>query len=155
MQIVVVIVVGLLASGLGILLGRYVWPARQGIDPALLTKSQTDTARLDQECSTLKSRVGQLDLDSKAFAAEAKRAGEESVRLGERVASLTKQTGDQAEKIIALEVQRNDSAREAKTVAAEVAVFKEREVSLAQKIDAQSSHIHLREAGAREVSTRS
>jgi DNA recombination protein RmuC len=134
----IVVVVGLLASGLGILLGRYVWPAHQGIDPGLLTKAQTDAARLDQECSALRSRVGQLDLDSKAFAAEAKKAGEEAARLSERVASLTKQTGDQTEQISALEVQRNNSTGEAKAVATEVAVLKEREASLTQKIDAQT-----------------
>src|SRR5437016_4405442 len=134
MEITVVVAVGLLATALGIVLGRYVWPARQGIEPGLLTNA----ARLDQECSGLRSRVVQLDLDSKAFAAEAKKAGEEAARLSERMTAQTIHLGDQTEHISALEVHLNNSAGEAKTLAAEVAVLKERETSLTQKIAAQA-----------------
>jgi DNA recombination protein RmuC len=141
METIVVVVVGLLAVALGILLGRYVWPVRQGIDPALLTKAQTDAARLNQECGTLRIRVGQLDLDNKTFTAEAKKAGEEVARLGERVTSLTKQVGDQEGQITAFAIQRDNSGAEAKTIAAEVAVLKEREASLTQRIAAQAQQL--------------
>jgi DNA recombination protein RmuC len=140
-EIVVLITVGVLAASLGIALGRYVWPALRGIDPSVLTKSQTEAARLDQECNALRSRVSQLDSDYKAAAAEAKKVGEEAARLRERVEGLTQQIEEWAKQNAALEAQRDNAAGQAATAGAEVARLKEREIFFTQKIGEQTVQI--------------
>jgi DNA recombination protein RmuC len=135
MEIGVLITVGVLAVGLGIVLGRYVWPALRGIDPSFLTKSQTEVARLDQECIALRNRAGQLDAEHKAAVTEGKKAGEEAARLTERVTGLTRQIEEQARQNGTLETQRDSAASEAKAALAEVARLKERQFSLTQKIE--------------------
>ena len=91
MEVAVFISIGVLAAGLGIALGRHVWPAVRGSDRDALAKAQAEVARLDQECTALRSRAAQLNAEHKAAADEAKRSGEEVARLTERVAGLTEQ----------------------------------------------------------------
>jgi DNA recombination protein RmuC len=141
MEIVIVLIVGIVGTGLGLLIGRYAWPALQGIEPLLFAKAQADAARLDQECTTLRSRVGQLDSEGKALAADARKSAEEAARSNERVASLTSRIDDQATKIDEFETLRDEAATEAKRLAAEVAALKEREGSLAQKISDQEKQL--------------
>jgi DNA recombination protein RmuC len=141
MEIVVLIAVGVLAAGLGIALGRYVWPAQRGIDPSLLAKSQAEHDRLNQECGALRSRVSQLDVEHKSITAEAKRAGEEAARLSERVAGCAKQIEEQAKQIGILDRQQDSAVGEAMTAGAEVARLKERETSLTRKIEEQTAQL--------------
>jgi len=42
MELAVLISIGVLAAGLGIGLGRYVWPAVRGSDPDILVKARTE-----------------------------------------------------------------------------------------------------------------
>lgn len=136
MDVLVLISIAVLAGCLGIALGRYVWPAVRGIDPDVLAKTQTEVARLDQECSAIRGRADQLNTEYKAAAADAKMAGEEVARLTERVTGLTKQIEEQARLSRSFEAQRDGAASEAKAAVAEVARLKEREISLTQKIEA-------------------
>jgi DNA recombination protein RmuC len=138
MEITTLISISVLATALGIALGRYVWPTVRGKDRDELAKAQTELARLDQECTTLRSRAEQLDAEHKAAADAAQKAGEEVARLTERVAGLTKQIDEQEKQNSALEVQRDGAASEAKTLGAEVARLKERESALIERIEAQA-----------------
>ena len=141
MQVAVLITVSLLAAGLGIVLGRYAWPAVSRTDRDVLAKAQTELARLDQERTALRDRANQLYADRKAAAADAKSAGEEVARLTERVAGLTKQTEEQVKQNSTLESQRDGAASEAKTTGAEVARLKERENALTEKIETQTAQL--------------
>jgi len=141
MQLAVLIAIGVLAAGLGIALGRYVWPAVRGSDRDATAKAQADVARLGQECSSLRNRADVLEGERKSAADEAKRAGEEVARLTERVASLTKQNDEQAKQTVLLEGQRERAANEAKAAGAEVARLSERETALGEKIDTQAKQL--------------
>src|SRR5713226_5716557 len=77
MEVTILVSIGVLAAALGIALGRYVWPTVRGSDRDALARTQTEVARLDQECITLRRRAEQLDAEHKAAAGEAKGAGEE------------------------------------------------------------------------------
>lgn len=138
MQVAVLITVSVLAAGLGIVLGRYAWPAVRGTDPDVLAKAQTEVARLDQERTALRDRADQLDAERKVAATEAKSAGEEVARLSERTTGFAKQIEEQAKQNSALETQRDGAASEAKAAGTEVARLKEREHALTQKIDTQT-----------------
>lgn len=138
MEIATLISISVLAAALGIALGRYVWPTVRGEDRDALAKAETEVARLDQECTSLRSRAEQLDAERKAAAAGSQKAGEEVARLTERVAGLTKQIDEQEKQNSALEVQRDGAASEAKTLGAEVARLKERESALIERIEAQT-----------------
>jgi chromosome segregation ATPase len=140
-EIAVLISIGVLATTLGIALGRYVWPAVRRTDRDALAKAQTEVARLDQECITLRSRTDQLDAEHKAADGEAKRAGEEVARLTERVASLTKRIEEHLKTNSALEIERDGLASEAKTAVTEVARLEERENALTQKIETQTAQL--------------
>jgi DNA recombination protein RmuC len=141
MDIMVLITIGVLSAGLGILLGRYVWPAARGSDKDTLAKAQAEIVRLDQECSAFKNRAAQLDAEYKAVTEEEKKSGEEVARLTERVAGLTKQVDELAKQNSVLEAQRDGAASEAKSTGAEVARLTEREIALAQKIETQAAQL--------------
>jgi DNA recombination protein RmuC len=138
MEVAVLIIVGVLAAGLGVVLGRYVWPAVRGSDKEAMAKAQAEVAQLDLECTGLRSRTAQLDAEQKAAANEGKKLGEEVARLTERVAGLTKQAEELTKHNSMLEVQRDGAASEAKTAGAEVARLTERESALTQKIETQT-----------------
>ncbi len=136
-EVVVLIIIGLLAGALGIVLGRYVWPAVRRSDAEALAKAQAEVGRLGQENVVLQGRAGQLEAEQKALASEAKQAGEEVARLTERVASLTKQNDEQAKQTLSVEAQRDRAASEAKAAESEVVRLQERESALTQKIETQ------------------
>ena len=141
MEIGALIIVGVVAVGLGIALGRYVWPAIRGRDRETLAKAQAEVARLDQECGALRSRVAQLEADRRAAADEGKKSGEEVARLTERAAGLTKRIEELTKQNGILEAQRDGAASEAKTVGAEVARLTERESALTQKLETQAAQL--------------
>jgi DNA recombination protein RmuC len=138
MEIIFFVFTAVLATALGITVGRYVWPAVRGSDRDALAKAQMDVARLDQECMTLRRRADQLDAENKAVTSEAKGAGEDVARLSERVAALMAKTEEQERKNTALETQRDSVAVEAKTARVEIARLTERETALTQKIESQA-----------------
>lgn len=141
MDILALTIIGVLAAALGTVLGRYVWPAIRGSDPAALSAAQTEAARLTQECNSLRSRADQLNADHKLALEASKKAGEEVARLTERVAGLTKQTEEQTNQKGAIEAQRDAVAAEAKQAAAEVARLKERQAGLTLKIEEQTAQL--------------
>ena len=139
MEATVLITIAVLAASLGIVLGRYVWPAFRATDRDALATAQTEVARLNQEGIALRSRADQLDAERKAAAGEARTAGEEVARLTERVAGLTKQDEEQAKQITLIESQRDAAASEAKTAGAEVARLIERVASLSRQTEEQAT----------------
>ena len=155
MDAIVLIAIGVLAAALGIVLGRYVWPAIRASDRDALANAQTEVARLNQEGIALRSRADQLDAERKSAAGELRTAGEEVARLTERVAGLTKQNEEQAKQITLIESQRETAATEAKAAGAEVARLIERVASLTKQIEEQTSQTTTlkaqREAAANEA----
>jgi hypothetical protein len=51
------ILLTLLGGVAGVVLGRYVWPAIRGSDPAAFLGVQTEAARLEEECRSLRMRA--------------------------------------------------------------------------------------------------
>jgi DNA recombination protein RmuC len=155
MGVTVLIIIGVLAAALGIVLGRYVWPAVRARDRDALATVQTEVARLNQEGIALRSRADQLDAEHKAASDKARTAGEEVARLTERVAGLTKQTEEQTKQTTTLEVQRETAANEAKAAGAEVARLIERVTSLTKQTEEQTNQTTAlqvqREAAANEA----
>ncbi|MGO9589522.1 MAG: DNA recombination protein RmuC [Candidatus Acidiferrales bacterium] len=155
MEITIVIIIGVLATALGIALGRYVWPAGRASDRDALATALAEAARLNQEGIALQSRTDQLDADHKTVSDKARTAGEEVARLTERVAGLTKQADEQTKQTATLEVQRQTSANEAKAAGAEVARLSERVASLTKKVEEQTNQTTAlsvqREAAAKEA----
>jgi DNA recombination protein RmuC len=151
----IVIIVGVLATALGIALGRYVWPAGRGTDRDAVATAQADVARLNQEGIALRSRADQLDIERKGAIGEARTAGEEVARLTERVAGLTKQYEVQAKQTSLLQSQRETTASEAKAAGAEVARLIERVVGLTKQTEEQTTQTAAlevqREAAAKEA----
>lgn len=141
MDVTVLVGIALLATALGVALGRYVWPAVRGTDPAVLVSAQAEVARLGQEAAALRDRANQLDGERKAAADEAKKSGEEVARLAERVAGLAKQVGEQARQNSELQAQRDGAASEAKAAGAEVARLTERENALTEKLEKQTAEL--------------
>ena len=155
MDVTVLITIGVLAAALGIVLGRYVWPAVRARDRDALTTTQTEVARLNQVGIALRCRADQLDAERKAAAGEARTAGEEVARLTERVAGLTKQNEELARQITLIESQRETAASEAKGAGAEVARLIERVASLTKQTEEQTNQTTAlevqREADANEA----
>ena len=141
MDAIVLIIIGVLAAALGVVLGRYVWPAIRASDRAALATAQTELARLNQEGIALRSRADQLDAERKAADDEARTAGQEVARLTERVAGFTKQIEELAKQNSELDIQRDGAANEAKVAVAEVARLTERETALADKIETLAAQL--------------
>jgi hypothetical protein len=71
--------------GLGILLGRYVWPRLPPVDPGMMVAAKIDIARLAEECATLQNRAGDLDIRCRAATDDARKAAEDVARLAARM----------------------------------------------------------------------
>lgn len=82
----------LLAVILGVVLGRYVWPATP-------TLAQSELARREQECASLRAHVDELNLRCKADADEARVASGEVARLMEREKTLAEKVRMQTEQL--------------------------------------------------------
>jgi DNA recombination protein RmuC len=145
MEIAVLVSAGILLavlSGLvGVALGRYVWPAIRGRNAEALLAAQMASARLDEECRTLRARAEELEAERTGGMEELRRAEAEAARLNERVDSLTRQAEEQCKIARSLEGQRDAAAAEAKTAVAEVARLKEREKALLQKVAEQEAQL--------------
>jgi DNA recombination protein RmuC len=148
MDISVVIGLGVLIAGLGgglgLALGRYVWPA-VAVDPAALALAQKDAALREQECAELRARVGELGIQGSSAMDQARAASEEAARLAERVASLTRKTEEQDDRLRVTGAQRDDATAEAKTATAEVAKLAERVIGLTRQITEQGELLRVAE----------
>jgi DNA recombination protein RmuC len=127
----------LLAGSAGFLLGRFVWPWSHSIDPAAFASAQSEAARREQECQTLRARGEELNAQCAAAAEQTKLSGEEVARLSERIAGLTRQIEEQSGLLHKIESERNESAAEATRGREEIAKLSERERTLTDKITTQ------------------
>jgi DNA recombination protein RmuC len=148
MDISVVIGLGVLLAGLGgglgLALGRYVWPAG-AVDPAAVALAQKDAALREQECAELRARVGELGIQGGSAMDQARAASEEAARLAERVASLIRKTEEQDDRLRVTGAQRDDATAEAKTATAEVAKLAERVIGLTRQITEQGELLRAAE----------
>lgn len=134
--------VALLGVGLGIVVGRYVWPRPSGPDfGAELAASQQEAARLAQENQTLNARGRELARDLEAATAEAQTRGEEAARLAERSAHLLHKSEEQTAHETDLTAQRDDIQRDRERLSADVARLTEREAALNAKIAEQAGQL--------------
>jgi hypothetical protein len=59
-MIVLVVGLGLATGALGLLAGRYFWPAPKGADQIALATAQAEVKRLSDEIGALKGHIGEL-----------------------------------------------------------------------------------------------
>jgi DNA recombination protein RmuC len=148
MDISIVIALGVLLAGLGgglgLALGRYVWPA-VAVDPATLALAQKDAALREQECAELRARVGELSIQCTNAMDQTRAVGEEAARLTERVASLTRKTEEQDDRLRVTGAQRDETTAEAKTATAEVAKLAERVIGLTRQTAEQGELLRAAE----------
>jgi len=94
-----------IATLIGVMLGRHLWPASRSSDAAALAAREIDVARLTEACRALRSRTDELDTDRKAAAAQATAATAEVARLTEREAALSERIVAQAGQLAELQKQ--------------------------------------------------
>ncbi|HZL41612.1 MAG TPA: hypothetical protein VFC45_15185 [Pseudolabrys sp.] len=92
--LMVAVVIAGLGTGIGFLLGRFVWPPAALVDQASLAAMQAEIARLRHECITLREASDALTSELKIAIGGASAAREESARLTERAASTAAQLTD-------------------------------------------------------------
>jgi DNA recombination protein RmuC len=145
MEIAVFVSVGIVLTVLGcaggFLLGRYIWPAIRGSDPAAFLAAQTEVARFQEECRSLRARSEQLDAERVTATEELRQSEQEGARLSERVVSLARQVEEQGRLVREVEAQRDVAAAEARTAEADVARLTEREKALSAKITEQAAQL--------------
>jgi DNA recombination protein RmuC len=134
-------VFALLGAAIGILLGRFVWPTMYGIDHETHAMAQNDAARHAHECQLLRARLEEVTQECATTTARANAAGEESVRLAERVSSLARQIEEQTALLQKIDSERLALLTEAKRAGAEIAALTEREKGLIEKISAQTEQL--------------
>lgn len=161
MVLAVVIGVSMLSVGigaaLGFVLGRYVWPKAPLVDPEAFAASQTELARLGQECRAWRTRAEESESRCDAAINEARKTGEENARLAERMtafgaqlaqqtdvsrdneARLATQLAQQADLTRLTETRRDAATREAADLKAELATLKERESALNDRLGTQTA----------------
>jgi len=152
MEIASIVAIGIvfaaLGAGLGVALGRYVWPAGRATDAAALAKIQIEAAQLSERLQALahqlqetSARASTLEAQRTAASEEAKTASAEVARLGERLQALTQQLQEASERTGTLEAQRTAANEEAKTASTEVARLRERETALNTRIAEQAQQL--------------
>lgn len=129
------------SAALGILLGRYVWPASKDLNPTALAESHAKIANLKSEGARLCTNIETISADLKAMVAKASAAREENAGLTERIANLTRQLTAQVEHVRTLEGKRETASQEAKQLGAEIARLKERENNLVSKVAEQAAQL--------------
>jgi predicted nucleic acid-binding Zn-ribbon protein len=145
MEIAAFISAGILLAAFGgaagFMLGRYVWPVIRGSDPAALLSAQTEVARLQEECRSLRMRAEQLEAERVAATEDLRRSERGAASLRERVDNLTRQVEGQGKLVREVEGQRDAAAAEARTAEADVARLTERERALSAKIAEQATQL--------------
>jgi DNA recombination protein RmuC len=106
------VVLAALGFGLGVALGRYVWPTGRATDAAALVESQLEATRLSERLQALTTqlemeadRTRRLDTQRAAASDEAKAAAAEVARLTERESALKVKVGEQAQQLVELQKQ--------------------------------------------------
>ena len=135
--ITVIVFAAALGAALGLFLGRYVWPTPRRGDIEALAAATTRLTQADQDCESLRKRLGQTEASNEAAVAEAKALATENAGLKERVLGQTTDIAERTAQVTSLEAQRTQLAEEAKTALAEAERLKEREKNLSEKLDTQ------------------
>jgi septal ring factor EnvC (AmiA/AmiB activator) len=99
-----------LAVSIGIVLGRYVWPARLEIDPASLAQAREEAAKTSAECELLRSRLSEVSGELAQVTRSAGTLTEENARMLERVDQMAEQLRQGSEAIDALRSEREAAA---------------------------------------------
>jgi DNA recombination protein RmuC len=110
MEITSVIAIGVLfaalGAGLGVAVGRYIWPAGRATDAAALAASQIEAAQLAERSQALmrqlqeaSERTGALETQRTTANEEAKTAAAEVAQLREREAALNTRIAEQAQQL--------------------------------------------------------
>lgn len=146
--LIVVICFGLVGAALGVVLGRYVWPAAPGADPAALAASLAEAARFSQDGATLRSQVEILQAERRDLAESGARTAEDNARLKERAERLQALLDERDGTVRSSEARHLSNAAEVTRLSAEVARLEEREAALAANIDQQSRQVADRDGRA-------
>lgn len=141
MQIGAAFTVAVISIALGLLVGRYVWPASRGADPALLDKARVDLSLLQQERDALRTQLARVDVQRESSANEAMRSREESARFAERVDSLVRKAAEQSEALTELRNQVDQARNAGQDAEKEVVRLREHEASLIKKISEQEQQL--------------
>lgn len=139
--VAITLVSAILGLALGVVIGRYAWPAAPAVDPAAFALAQSEAAGHQHECALLRSRVEELNQQCAASGERARAAGEELARVGERVVGLTKQIEEQTELVRRLEEQRERAAADGRVATQQIAALTEREKALTEKLAAQATQL--------------
>jgi DNA recombination protein RmuC len=141
MQIGAVVTVAVISIILGLLVGRYVWPSRHGVDPILLDKARVDLSLLQQECGARRAQLARLEVDRESATNEAAKNREDAARLTERVEALVRKTNEQSDAAIGLQGQLDQARSSGQEAEKEVVRLREREASLTKKIGEQEQRL--------------
>src|ERR1700758_1903479 len=132
------ILLTVLACFLGVVLGRYVWPAIRDSYTAALLTAQMQATKFEEDCRSLHNQIEQLEGERGTRIEELRQSGQETARLSERVESLKGQIEEQAKTVRLLEGQRDEAAADARAASGEIARLTEREKGLSEKVAEQA-----------------
>jgi DNA recombination protein RmuC len=93
-MIVLVVALGLATGALGLLAGRYFWPAPTGAAQVALATAQTEVKRFSDEISALKGRISELGEELRRKSDTLAEELAKSARLDERNAALERQVNE-------------------------------------------------------------
>lgn len=138
----------LLGIGLGILLGRYLWPALATDQQTAIVLARTEAERLAAEYKTLEQRAHDLDRDRQTALDQLATANAAIARLTERAAGAAQQLDDQSRILQTMQGERD-------TAVAERARLQERTTGLARQLEEQTALLNAacgeRDAAAAEA----
>lgn len=144
-MVAVIIGVGLftalLGACLGVLLGRYVWPALGTDQLTAVALARAEADRLGENCKIMEKRALDLDGERQAALDQLAKSSAEVARLAERAASLAQQLEAQGGLLRTTQAERDAAAGHAKAAATEVARLGEREAGLTEKVAAQAAQL--------------
>jgi len=112
MDIQILIVIAVLATVLGITLGRYVWPAIRGIDPQVLASTEMEVARLNERVAGFMKQVDEQARQISALETQRDAAAEQLRVTAVDVARLKERETGLQEKIATQVVQLTDLQRQ-------------------------------------------
>ena len=140
----------LLGASIGILLGRYLWPASAADQQTAIVLARTEAERLAADYKTLEQRAHDLDRDRETALNQLATANAEIARLTERATGAAQQLDEQGGILRTTQTERD-------TAVAELARVQERATGLARQLDEQIVALNAtcgeRDAAAAEAKT--